>query len=80
MARGRLILAEDLGLQPTSAAHTDSSELPPLLLKEIVAETERRAIQHALAQTGWNRTQAARLLGISRRQLFDKIQQYGLEP
>jgi len=23
---------------------------------------------------------AARLLGISRRQLFDKIQQYGLQP
>ena len=48
-------------------------------LKDIVAETERRVIQHALEQTDWNRTQTARLLGISRRQLFDKIQQYGLQ-
>jgi DNA-binding NtrC family response regulator len=35
-------------------------------------------IQQALNHTKWNRTQAALLLGISRRQLFDKIQQYGL--
>ena len=32
-----------------------------------------------LEQTGWNRTKTASLLGISRRQLFDKIQQYGLQ-
>ena len=38
-----------------------------------------RALQ-ALEQEGWNRTRAARLLGISRRQLFDKIRQYGLQP
>jgi two-component system response regulator AtoC len=79
LARGRLILAEDLGLQPSPAAHANSAGATPMLLKDIVAETERRAIQHALEQTSWNRTQAARLLGISRRQLFDKIQQYGLE-
>ena len=50
----------------------------PLALKEILAETERRVIAEALAQTGWNRTKAAELMGVSRRQLFDKIQEYGL--
>jgi two-component system response regulator AtoC len=40
----------------------------------------RRVIAQALAQTNWNRTQAARNLGISRRQLFDKIRQYDLRP
>lgn len=80
LVRGRLILAEDLrpNLLSTAAAPADLSHNHPMSLKDLVAETERRAIQHALEQTGWNRTQAARLLGISRRQLFDKIQQYGL--
>jgi DNA-binding NtrC family response regulator len=81
LVRGRLILAEDLRPSPstTLAAPTNASAQPPMSLKDLVAETERRAIRHALAQTGWNRTQAARLLGISRRQLFDKIHQYGLQ-
>ncbi len=81
LVRGRLILANDL--RPTTpstvASPAESSHDHPMSLKDLVAETERRAIQHALEQTGWNRTQAARLLGISRRQLFDKIQQYGLQ-
>jgi DNA-binding NtrC family response regulator len=37
-------------------------------------------ILQAVEQEAWNRTRAARVLGISRRQLFDKIQQYGLQP
>jgi DNA-binding NtrC family response regulator len=44
----------------------------------VLAETERRVIQQALEQEKWNRTKAARVLGISRRQLFDKVRQYGL--
>jgi DNA-binding NtrC family response regulator len=80
LVRGRVILAEDLCASPTpTAAPADVPHDHAMSLKDLVAETERRAIQHALEQTGWNRTKAARLLGISRRQLFDKIQQYGLQ-
>jgi DNA-binding NtrC family response regulator len=81
LVRGRLILPDDLaGASPTSTATpADAPHDHPMSLKDLLAETERRAIQHALEQTAWNRTQAARLLGISRRQLFDKIQQYGLQ-
>jgi two-component system, NtrC family, response regulator AtoC len=81
LVRGRLIQAADLRPSPLSTAAAPA-DLPPnhsMSLKDLVAETERRAIQHALEQTGWNRTQAARLLGISRRQLFDKIQQHDLQ-
>jgi len=35
-------------------------------------------IAQALEHDGWNRARAAHMLRISRRQLFDKIQQYGL--
>ncbi len=78
LSRGRLILAEDLRLGP--AASPAKAAAHSLGLKEILAETERRVIDEALAQTRWNRTKAAELLGISRRQLFDKIQEYGLQP
>jgi DNA-binding NtrC family response regulator len=80
LTRGRLIQPEDLkasGLPSPVSAPVSSSALS-LTLKDILAETERRVIQQALDQTKWNRTHAARLLGISRRQLFDKIRQYGL--
>ncbi len=83
LARGRLILPADLTPVPAPAAARSE---PPALsagslqLKSILADTERRVIAQALAQAKWNRTQAARLLGISRRQLFDKIRQYELQP
>jgi two-component system, NtrC family, response regulator AtoC len=79
LTRGRVIQASDL------AALNMQEPLPPpevpagsLNLRAALAETERRLIRQALEQTSWNRTQAARLLNISRRQLFDKIRLYGL--
>jgi two-component system response regulator AtoC len=47
-------------------------------LKDIVAEAERHAIEAALEQTGGNRTQAAKQLGIYRRLLYAKMKEYGL--
>ncbi|HZZ82631.1 MAG TPA: sigma-54 dependent transcriptional regulator [Gemmataceae bacterium] len=80
LARGKTILADDLGPPLRASAPAPmASATESLSLKEMLAETERRAIQHALEQTGWNRTKASQLLGISRRQLFDKIRQYGLQ-
>jgi two-component system, NtrC family, response regulator AtoC len=80
LSRGRTILAEDFG--PTTSATLPTAETltsAPMPLKEMMAETERRAILHALEQTAWNRTKASKLLGISRRQLFDKIRQYDIQ-
>jgi len=79
LARGRLILVDDLKPPPQPAAGAASSPAGSLSLKEILAETERRVIAEALAQCDWNRTRAAQILGISRRQLFDKIRQYDLQ-
>ena len=41
-------------------------------------DAERDAVKDALARAGGNRTQAARLLGISRRTLYTKLEEYGL--
>jgi two-component system response regulator AtoC len=80
LAHGRPIAAEDLLLEPAAPSIAEVPHSGPLALKELLAETERRAILQALEQEQWNRTRAARVLGISRRQLFDKIQQYALHP
>jgi transcriptional regulator with GAF, ATPase, and Fis domain len=45
-----------------------------------VREAERQAIREALRRTGGNRTQAAKLLGISRRTLLYRLKHYGGEP
>jgi DNA-binding NtrC family response regulator len=81
LARGRLILRDDLA--PAASPRPLAKSATPeggLQLKEILAETEQRVIAQALESAHWNRTQAARQLGISRRQLFDKIRQYNLLP
>jgi DNA-binding NtrC family response regulator len=66
-------------LRPAGEAAT-APRSGSLLLRDILAKTERRLIRQALEKEKWNRTRAARVLGISRRQLFDKIRQYGLLP
>jgi len=48
-----------------------------LSLEEAWARLEKSYIEKALSQTGGNRTQAARLLGLSRRALLYKLKQYG---
>jgi DNA-binding NtrC family response regulator len=53
------------------------SDAPPL--KGLVEETERRVVRQALEQNGWNKSRAARSLGLSRKGLKNKIQRYGLD-
>jgi transcriptional regulator with PAS, ATPase and Fis domain len=56
----------------TSGTSADSAVLRPLA--EQVAEVERRAIEAALASTGGNKLAAAKLLGISRAKLYERLE------
>jgi transcriptional regulator with PAS, ATPase and Fis domain len=40
---------------------------------------ERGAIEHIMNQTGWNKSKAARRLGLTRTQLYGRLRRYGLE-
>ena len=51
----------------------------PLAFAETVAGAERAAIRHALRSTQGNKSQAAKLLGISRAALYEKIAALGLD-
>jgi len=44
-----------------------------------LAKAERELISRALQETGWQKTQAAALLGISRATLYAKVEQYNIE-
>ena len=56
---------------------------PGKTLGEVVADVsgqaERRMIERALEATGGNRTRAATLLGISRKTLFNKMRELGID-
>jgi two-component system response regulator PilR (NtrC family) len=75
------IRIDDLGLagkgqQQTDAAHADALELG---LEAYLAEAERQAIVQALENSRWNRTAAAKALGISFRALRYRLEKLGLD-
>lgn len=51
----------------------------PLTLKEAVDELELMMVQQKLEQTNWNQSLAAKLLGLSRQGLINKINKFGLK-
>ncbi len=77
LAAGEIIdvpnLPESLGSARPSAALPDEESLP---LREAMARVEKRLIERALAKTGGNRSEAARLLGIGRTQLYAKMEEH----
>jgi two-component system response regulator PilR (NtrC family) len=65
---------------PTSAAPSENREGDlPGDLAAAVAETERAAIMKALEATRWNRTAAAKQLGLTLRQLRYRLEKLGIE-
>jgi two-component system response regulator AtoC len=61
---------------PAAGLHFSSAVRP---LKEDLRRTEHRAITKALASAKGNRALAARLLGVSRRTLYTKLEEHGIE-
>ena len=57
------------------AARLSGIDLSP----KMIEEAEKKAIIQALKSANNNRTETARLLGISRRALYDKIEAYDLK-
>lgn len=72
MAPGPIVGADDLELSAPVEAK------PLLNLREARFDAEARVLRQALAQTGSNVSQAAKLLGVSRPTLYDLMRQHGL--
>jgi DNA-binding NtrC family response regulator len=75
-------VVRELGPQSSAAtattATTPSSTAQGADLDSALRDAEKAAIQNALAKAGNNRTVAARILGVSRRALYYKLDAYGL--
>ncbi|MGH9721543.1 MAG: sigma 54-interacting transcriptional regulator, partial [Bryobacteraceae bacterium] len=75
-ARRDVITEEDWleGLPESAVAHVSKSHR----LRDLVEDVERRTIREALELTANNQQRAARLLGMSRQGLINKMKRYGL--
>jgi len=56
-----------------------AGEARPHIKDFSLAKAERELIARALAETGWQKTQAAALLGITRATLYAKVKQYNIK-
>ena len=81
----RAALPPSLGDEPdgaadgaASAAMLRSAGGSPRPLNDVLKDTERAAILGALARTGGVKAQAAKLLGISRASLYERMQALGI--
>ncbi len=70
------ITREDLQLKPAAIDTLDARALP---LEDYLATIEKQAIVEALEKTRYNRTAAAKILGISFRQLRYRMERLGIE-
>jgi len=80
LCEGKTVEVEDLQLAPGTSGETK----PPIVpddtpLEDYLAGVERSAILRALEQTRWNRTAAAKKLGITFRALRYKLAKLGLD-
>jgi two-component system, NtrC family, response regulator PilR len=81
LCEGHTIHAADLHLPDHTHAADRIAEpaVADRALDDLLEERERQAILRALARTGGNRTAAARLLGISFRQMRYRLKKLGIE-
>ncbi|HQB39170.1 MAG TPA: sigma-54 dependent transcriptional regulator [Deltaproteobacteria bacterium] len=69
----------DVVVKGTAPAALSGAAAEELSIKRAEAAMERDLIRKALARTGGNRTQAAKILEISHRSLLYKLKEYGIE-
>jgi DNA-binding NtrC family response regulator len=78
LSTGEVLAAEDLHLSPVPVAGEVADALAPAGSGMRLEDAERGLLVSALQKTGYNVTQAARLLGITRDTLRYRMEKYGL--
>jgi transcriptional regulator with PAS, ATPase and Fis domain len=65
-------------IDPTESAQASLNPSAGLIKGFSLAKAERELISRALQETGWQKTRAAALLGITRATLYAKVKQYNI--
>ena len=80
LCSNELISVDDLHLHPVSRALSDSDEITDKYpLPDYLDKVEKEALQSALQQTHFNRTAAAKLLGLSFRTMRYRMERLGIK-
>jgi len=77
LSRGETILGSHL---PPELRRIEARREKKLRDVPMHSDQEQNVLREALRGAGWNRSKAARRLGIDRTTLWRKIKEYGLEP
>ena len=76
LAEGGLVTGEHLPISMDPSPAPPSTALPTGGVD--LEAVERSYVEQALQQTGHNKSKAARLLGLTRAQLYSRLEKYGL--
>ncbi len=76
LSRGEVVLPEHLPHRVRAAAAAPTGTPPELADVSRLEEIERQTILQTLGANGFNRTETARVLGLSRRALIYKLQRF----
>jgi two-component system response regulator PilR (NtrC family) len=82
LSDNNIITKDDLYLKPATAHSTNPTEKTAIETVDLpmnLAGQERQSIMQALEQTRWNKTAAAKMLGLSLRQLRYRLQKLDIE-
>jgi DNA-binding NtrC family response regulator len=66
-------------IDPTECSEASQSPISGFVGSYSLEKAERELISRALQETGWQKTRAAALLGITRATLYAKVKQYNIE-
>lgn len=66
-------------IEPNEWSEVSENQTPGLIKDFSLAKAECELISRALQKTGWQKTRAAALLGITRATLYAKVKQYNIE-
>ena len=80
LAENNSIQREDLNLNSSTTKTTKAAKLKPATTnKQSLGEMEKIAIMKALEESRWNKTAAAKALGLTRRQLLYRLEKLNIQ-
>ena len=79
LSSGDALSPEHVMICPDKKEKESVDRAEPILESRSLVDVEKMLISKVLKETSWRRTEAAKILGINRTTLYNKIKEYGLK-